>query len=370
MVSRNLEINFKGDASMKQKVKSISIYDLKPNMILAEDLILNGLTLVAKQITLNNSMIKKILEFYPSDTIYIYADEEETVVPSSQNLRKQNLIQTENVLNNFSNNIDKFLTSIEKNSEPDLTEIRTMSKEILDNLKDYDSILKSITNSRNIDEYLIRHCVNVALLSSMLGKWLNLSNKDLTLLTYTAFLHDIGKTKVNPAILNKASKLTKSEFEEIKKHPVYSYELVKNIPYLDQSVSLGVLMHHERIDGSGYPLGLKEDKINTFAKIIGITDMFDAMTSDKVYSKKQNPFTVLEIMQHDCMGLLDYNYLTTFIKQMSNYYTGEMVKLNNGSVGKIIKIDINNISKPLISVDSNFIDLSKEKNLFIIELLS
>jgi len=354
---------------MKPKVKSINIYELQPNMILADDLILNGLTLVAKEIALNNSMIKKILEFYPSNIITIYESEEETVVPTSQNLKKESLIQTENVLNRFSKKIDNFLNSLEKNSEPDLTEIRIMSKEILDNLNDYGSILNIVTNGKTIDEYLTRHCVNVALLSSMLGKWLNLPKKDLTLLTYTAFLHDIGKTLVNPTILNKPSQLTTSEFEEIKKHSLYSYNLLKGIAFLDESVILGVLTHHERLDGSGYPLGLKEDKINTFAKIIAITDMFDAMTSDRVYKKKQDPFTVLDIMQHDCMGLLDYNYLTTFIKQMPNYYTGEMVKLNNDCIGKIIKIDVNNISKPLISVDSNFIDLSKEKDLFIIELL-
>ncbi|MGH4124111.1 MAG: HD-GYP domain-containing protein [Clostridium sp.] len=350
---------------MKPNIKSISIYELKPNMILAEDLILNGLTLVTKESALNSSIIKKILEFYPSNTICINAFEEEIEVPISQNS-----IHTEKVLNNFSNRIDNFLNSIDNNTEPDLTEIRAMSKEILDDLNDYGSILKSITNSRNIDDYLIRHCVNVAFLSSMLGKWLNLSKKNLTLLTYAAFLHDIGKTKVNPSILNKSSKLTKSEFEQIKKHSVYSYEFVRTIPYLDESVSLAVLMHHERIDGSGYPLHLKEDKISVFAKIIGITDMFDAMTADKVYGKKQNPFLALEIMQHDCMGLFDYNYLTTFITQMSNYFTGEMVKLSNGSIGRIIKIDINNIARPLISVNSNFIDLSIEKEIFITELLT
>jgi HD-GYP domain-containing protein (c-di-GMP phosphodiesterase class II) len=354
---------------VEKRVKNISIYNLKPSMILSEDLVLNGLTLVTKEIPLSNSMIKKILEFYPSNTISIYESAEETKESALQDLRQQVLIQTENTLNDFSNTIDKFLSKIEENSEPDLTEIRTMSKAILDSLSDYGSIIKSITNSRTIDEYLMRHCVNVALLSSMLGTWLNFSKTDLTLLTYAAFLHDVGKTKVNPNILNKSSKLTKSEFEEAKKHSIYSYELVKNIPYLDNSVSLGVLMHHERLDGSGYPLGLKEDKISTFAKIIGITDIFDAMTSDRIYSKRQNPFKVLEIMQHDCMGLLDYNYLSIFIKQMANYYTGEMVKLSDGSVGKIVKIDLNNISKPLISVDSNFIDLNKEKDLFIIELL-
>jgi HD-GYP domain-containing protein (c-di-GMP phosphodiesterase class II) len=355
---------------MGRKVKSVSVYDLKPNMILAEDLVLNGLTLVAKEIQLTNSMIKKILEFYPSDTIYICDLAQEPIVPSLGISRNESLIQTENVLSNFSNTIDNFLNKVEANSRPDLTEIKTMSKEILDNFNDYGSIIKSITSSRDIDEYLMRHCVNVAMLSSMLGRWLNLPSKDLTLLTYAAFLHDIGKTKVNPALLNKPSKLTRSEFEEVKKHSIYSYELVKSMPYLDPSVSLGVLMHHERLDGSGYPLGLKEDKISTFAKIIGITDIFDAMTSDKVYSKKQNPFKALETMQHDCMGLLDYNYLTVFIEQMLNYYTGEMVKLNNGFVGKIIKTDINNIGRPLISIDSNFIDLNKEKHLFIIELLT
>lgn len=353
---------------MKTKVKNINIYELKPNMILSEDLIINGLTLVAKEIVLNDSMIKKILEFYPLDTLSIY-DDGQTYLPSSHNSRQQNLIHTENVLAHFTTNIDRFLNSIETSSELDLTEIRSMSKEILDNLNDYASIIKTITNSRNIDEYLIRHCVNVALLSSMLGKWLDFSKKDLTLLTYSAFLHDIGKTKVNQTVLNKPSALTVSEFNGIKKHSIYSYDLVRNIPFLDESVGLGVLMHHERLDGSGYPLGLKEDKISNFAKIIGITDMFDAMTSDKVYRKKQNPLKVLDIMQHDCMGLFDYNYLSTFIAQMSNYYTGEMVKLNDNSIGKVIKIDPNNISRPLISIDSNFIDLSIEKDLFITELI-
>ncbi|MBU3100218.1 MULTISPECIES: HD-GYP domain-containing protein [Clostridium] len=354
---------------MSANVKRISIYDLKPNMILAENLMLNGLTLVAKNISLNIMMIKKIIKFYPSNTIYIYVNEKETLTPSFQDSKGHNFTETESLLNDFSNNIYKFLNNIAGNSKLDLTEIRTMSKEILDKNNDYSSILKSITNSRNIDEYLTRHSVNVAFLSSMLGKWLNLPQKDLTLLTFAAFLHDIGKVKVNQKILNKPSKLTKLEFEEIKKHSVYSYELVRTIPYLDESVSLAVLMHHERLDGSGYPLHLKEDKINTFAKIIGIADTFDAMTSDKVYNKKQNPFKSLEIMQYECMATLDYYYLTTFIKQILNYYTGEMVKLSDNRIGKIVKTDINNISNPLISVDSIFIDLKNEKDLFIIDLV-
>ncbi|MBU3158280.1 HD-GYP domain-containing protein [Clostridium frigoris] len=354
---------------MKPNVKNISIYDLKPNMILTENLVLDGVTLVAKEIALNSSVIKKIVEFYPSNTVHIYVSGEELVVPSSQNSREQSLIQTENILNRFSNKIDIFLDNLQKDSQPDLTEIKVMSKEILDNLSDYGSIIKNITSSKNIDEYLTRHCVNVALLSSMLGKWLNLPKNELTLLTHTAFLSDIGKTKINPTVLNKPSKLTNLEFDEVKKHSLYAYDLIKNIPLLDKSVILGVLTHHERLNGSGYPLGLKEDKISTFAKIIAIADTFDAMTSERVYSKKQNPLKVLEVLQHDCIDLLDYNYITTFVRHMSNYYTGEMVKLNKGSIGKIIKIDINNISKPLISVDSNFIDLQKEKNLFIIDML-
>ncbi|WP_443663521.1 HD-GYP domain-containing protein, partial [Clostridium sp.] len=306
---------------MNPNVKSISIYQLKPNMILAENLILDGVTLVAKEIALNSSVIKKIVEFYPSNTVSIYTSEADLIVPISQNSREQSLIQTENILNRFSNKIDIFLHSLQKDSQPDLTEIKIMSKEILDNLTDYGSIIKNITNSKNIDEYLTHHCVNVALLSSMLGTWLNLPKNKLVLLTHAAFLSDIGKTKINPTILNKPSKLTKPEFDEVKKHSFYAYDLIKDIPLLDKSIISGVLMHHERLNGSGYPLGLKEDKITTFAKIIAIADTFDAMTSDRVYSKKQNPLKVLEVLQHDCIDLLDYNYITTFVRHMSNYYT-------------------------------------------------
>ncbi len=119
---------------MKPNVESVSIYELKPNMILAENLILDGVSLFAKETSLNSLIIKKIIEFYPSTTIHIYASGEELVVPSSQNSREQSLIETENTLNRFSNKIDIFLSSLQKDSEPDLTEIKIMSKEILDNL--------------------------------------------------------------------------------------------------------------------------------------------------------------------------------------------------------------------------------------------
>jgi len=352
---------------MKRTVKSISVYDLKPNMFLDKDLIINGITLVGNGVPLTALMIKKISQFYTYDGISIYIDEKERSVPSSETSVVKSLTRTEDLLNYFVDKIDIFLSNIDKNSKLDLNDIRTMSKSLLDDSSDYSSILQSITKSRTIDEYLVRHCVNVAFLSSMLGRWLDLSKNDLILLTYAAFLHDIGKTMVNPKILNKPTQLTKLEFEEIKKHSIYSYNLVRTIPYLDKSVGLGVLMHHERLDGSGYPLHLKEDKINTFAKIIGITDTFDAMTSDKVYRKKQVPLKVLEIMQRECITVLDYDYLSIFIKQMLNYYIGQSVKLNNGSIGQIVKIDINNIYSPLISIGQSFVDLNTQNDLFIID---
>lgn len=354
---------------MDLTVKTISIYDLEPDMILAENLIVNSLILVAEGTILTISMVKRIIEICPFNTIHVYETQEEINVPNLSNSRERKLIQTENIINRFSNKMDTFLDTLENKLEADITLIKNMTKEILDDLTDYGCILKCISNSSTIDSYLTRHCVNVALLSSMLGTWLNLSKDDLNLLTTTAFLSDIGKTKVDPVILNKPSKLSDTEFIEIKNHSIYAYELIKNIPSLEPAVISGVLSHHERLDGSGYPQGLKEDKISSFAKIIAITDMFEAMTSERSYCKKKHPLAVLEFMQHECIGLLDYSYLTIFIKNMLNYYTGEMVKLNNGCVGNIVKIEIDAISKPLISIQSNFIDLNKEKDLFILDFV-
>jgi len=155
----------------------------------------------------------------------------------------------------------------------------------------------------------------------------------------------------------------------VKKHSKLGYEIVKKIPYIDKRVGLAVLTHHEREDGSGYPLKLKGDNIHPFGKIIAIVDVFDAMTSNRVYRDKISPLTVLQYIKEDSFSKLDPEYCNIFITNMLDYYIGDEVILSNGKIGKIIKMNINDITSPLVKVDNTFYDLSKIKDIIIEDMI-
>lgn len=128
-------------------------------------------------------------------------------------------------------------------------------------------------------------------------------------------------------------------------------------------------MHHEREDGSGYPLGLKGDKIHSFGKIIAIADVFDAINSNRGYKRKKAPFEALQIVKNESLGKLNYEYVKVFLEHIVNYYLGEEVLLNNGERCKIIQMNINNLEKPLVLKNGEFIDLDKQKEYYIKEML-
>ena len=124
-------------------------------------------------------------------------------------------------------------------------------------------------------------------------------------LWFTGVFHDIGKCKVPPEILNKPDNLNEKEWSIMKQHPVYGYNILKKNNVLSKDVLLGALMHHERKDGSGYPLGLKGNTIHTYGKIVAVADIFDAMMSDRVYRKKRPPLQVAEYIEDRSLDSLD-----------------------------------------------------------------
>lgn len=351
-------------------VKEINANELMPGMILAQEIKKNGVKLLNKDVVLTSKYINNIKAIDSVLQVMIYKNEKEQKEINEfiyKSIKK--LYEKEKVFTELSRKLDDVCRRMEQNPKVILTELRNLQQNMLGESEDYAVTMRSIINNRKVDEYLYRHSINVGILSHMLGKWIGLSNTELTSLTYAGMLHDIGKIRIESTILNKKGKLTREEFTVMKTHTVIGYEIVKQIPYMNESVSMGVLMHHERCDGSGYPLKLKNDKIHTYGKIIAIADEFDAMTSNRAYKSKQSPFKVLEIMQDQALSKLDYSYWSVFLKGMMNCYIGEMVKLNNGDVGKIISIDERNISKPLLLVNSNFIDLKEKNDIFIEDII-
>lgn len=231
------------------------------------------------------------------------------------------------------------------------------------------NMIDAVMKVRSVDEYTYYHCMNVSMLSMMIARWMKLDEAMVRKCAEAGLLHDVGKAKVPLEIINKPGKLTESEFEEMKRHSEYGYQIVTQDRSVDHQVALAVLTHHENEDGSGYPLGLTGDKINQIAKIVAVADIFDAMTANRVYKSKDTPFKVFQLMQQECFGVLDTKVLNAFLSNINHYYIGSRVRLSTGEIGEVVFMNRLDFSKPVVKVEDRFIDLAVTKTVAIVEFL-
>jgi len=269
------------------------------------------------------------------------------------------------------NSVKVIINDLAAGRELDYEKINRISGSFYENIRSNFAVIECMKQIKNADEYTYSHCVNVSLYSMLIGKWLKLPENEIRLLMIAGLLHDVGKAKVPFEILNKPGPLTQKEFEVIKKHSEYGYEIIKDIPGIDGKVKNAVLMHHEKENGKGYPFGTKGADISYFAKIISIADVFDALTSERVYKSRLTPFDTFR--EFERIGIGEGNYdiriLLTFLYNISQYYTGSKVKMSTGKVGEIIYIPPHNISRPVVREADGYIDLSVRKDMNIVEML-
>ncbi|WP_256759681.1 HD-GYP domain-containing protein [Cohnella sp. WQ 127256] len=220
------------------------------------------------------------------------------------------------------------------------------------------------------EDVLVRNSVLCAMTSYQLAKWSKLPEKDWLQISMAGLLHDIGNVKVDKAILNKPSRLSSEETEEMRKHTLYGFRLLEGSTSMNQGVWLSALQHHERIDGSGYPMKVKGEKIHPFAKIVAIADMYHAMTSNRNYRKAESPYLVLEELHSGSFGKLDPLFVQTFIERTTQFHNGVFVKLNNGSIGEIVFTDRNDPTRPMVSVNGQIVNLGQNRQMFICEVFA
>lgn len=220
-------------------------------------------------------------------------------------------------------------------------------------------------------DYFYHHGVAVGMLAAYLAKKMGYPEGKWLQVGLAGFLCDCGMAKIDPKIVGKESILTESEQAEIKKHPIYSYRMIEHIPFIKQEVKLAVLQHHERFDGSGYPLGLSKQKIHIYARIIAICDTYHAITCERSYRKKQSPFRAIEELRHERFSQLDHHVVQTFIRCLTNYSPGTRVRLSNQQTGEIVFMEDNYPTRPIVRMDEtgNVISLKDDTALFIDEIL-
>lgn len=221
------------------------------------------------------------------------------------------------------------------------------------------NVFDMLHNMRQVNDSTYAHSLNVAIISRIIGKWLHFSNEELDTLTLAGLLHDIGKTKIPDEVLNKDGKLTDEEFQMIRNHPKYGYDILKSQP-LNSHIKKAALMHHERCDGSGYPMGLTMEEIDDYALIIAIADVYDAMTAARSYRAPLCPFEVIAEFEKDGLQKYKPKYILTFLENIANAYQNNRVMLSDGTSARIVLLNHRRLSKPLVQLDDGAcIDLEK-----------
>lgn len=221
------------------------------------------------------------------------------------------------------------------------------------------------------DEYTYRHSLNVGLLCGVIGKILGLPASETFLLGQMGLLHDIGKVKIKDNVLNKQEKLSDEEFDHIKCHTYFGFELLNTMKGTNECIYNGALSHHERLDGSGYPEGRKEDEIPFLIQILSVADTYDAICSDRIYRQKSSPyFAAQELMEGVYKGKYSSKVVIPFIRYLAESYIGNQAILDNGQVGEVVLIHPEEPHRPTLKVEGGYLDLRLDRDVHIVDLIA
>lgn len=342
--------------------QKVEIYDCTPGAILTRDVIdvRSGVVLRQKGHILTSQSIRWLDKFLCSD-IYI----EENSWDKAWNVSKE---KVESYRENKEQLHSTFL-QVQTGKNIDDKIIDTIKESFFEDLSSNNIIMGCVNIVKSLDEYTYAHSLNVAMISVLIGKWMGLSEHQVEELFSAGLLHDVGKYRVDQRIINKNGSLTKWEYNLVKKHAIEGYNIIKDNESLSDDIKEGVLCHHERIDGSGYPRELVGEEIHLYGRILAIADTYDAMISEKSYRKRQTPFEVMEAMLSESIDKLDTKILLTFLKNMADYYIGVYVTLNTGQVGEVVFIHPHCIYRPIVKVDDVYYDLDTHPELKILEMV-
>jgi HD-GYP domain-containing protein (c-di-GMP phosphodiesterase class II) len=266
-------------------------------------------------------------------------------------------------------NVKNVFSGIKETGKVGLEIINQIENVYKDNLKKNHVIVGCINRVKQLDNETCIHCLNVALLCSLIGKWMGVSNEERDTLFITGLLHDMGKAKIDTSLINKKGRLSPEEYQEIQKHAMYGKVILEKIRGIDKRIPEAVYCHHERMDGTGYPRGLKGEQIPLFARILAVADVYDNRMAEGVYKQEETPFFVMKALLREEIDKLDADVVLTFVNNIANYYLGVEAVLSNGKTGEVVFIHPHCVYRPIVKVDGEYIDLDKNRNLKIVGIL-
>jgi putative nucleotidyltransferase with HDIG domain len=241
------------------------------------------------------------------------------------------------------------LESMSKNLPIDITITEEFTNKLVSSIDRNPNALMCMTKIREKDAYLFEHSLNVAILLANLGTHIGLDEEQIQELALSGFLHDMGKIKIPDEILYKSGRLNGQEMTIMKDHVYYGTKMLIEMAMPD-SIVRTISEHHERLDGYGYPEGLRGDEITQFGRMIAIVDTYDAITADRCYKLGLSSKKALKILLQDTPDKYDEELVTQFVKSIGIFPAGSLVKLNNQKIAMVLKQHPVHVTKPLVKV--------------------
>ncbi len=261
--------------------------------------------------------------------------------------------------------------------EDNIELVKKVINSLMATLSSKEELLYRLTDVMGVDEYTYRHSVNVTILTILTAKAMGYVEAEIKEIALGALLHDIGKALIPVSLLKKKGRLSPEEIVVMKEHPQLGYDLIKDLHNLPNSVKDIIHLHHEKMDGSGYPNQLCGLEIPRYVRLVTVCDMYDAMTTTRVYRKPMPIHTALEILMKDAVYKLDPEVYRQMTSTICLYPTGMGAILSDGRIGIISKYRHASPTRPIIQlVDFSLelgqvrvdeLDLQKEKTLFIVD---
>lgn len=343
------------------KRKYMRTRQLKPGMKIDQTIVDRlGRNLVARGAILDQYEIDAMVKMGVM-TVYIqegeYDPNEVELSPAAQkNVEKLRKSDPEKVTlsDSVKKRVSEGIQYIYNNADsPELAETtNSIASDLMSAISENDAIAIDIGTLKMSDEYTFKHSVDVATISMVLAKHLQMSQKDIYQIGICGLLHDLGKTKVPLEILNKPDRLTDEEFAIMKQHSVFGYHMLKQMPDYDESICLGVLQHHEKMNGRGYPLGVSAEQISPYAKILSVADVYDALVTERPYKSAFSQRDAIELIM-SMTGELDMNAMKSFLNSMILYPVDSIVELSNGEQARVVQNNPHYILRPtVVSVTS------------------
>ncbi|MCR8964039.1 HD-GYP domain-containing protein [Brevibacillus halotolerans] len=271
---------------------------------------------------------------------------------------------------NATQTLKSLYTSVTHQYMPPIHEFEQLYETLRDQVISQRDLFRSLYLLEGSENYTYRHSINVGILSAIIANLVGMPQEEVEMMGVAGLLHDIGKMLVPSKIVMKPDRLTEDEFEIMKLHTVYGHDLFQKSGEFPDVFAQIALLHHERMDGSGYPEQRIGDEIPLSCQIVAIADMFDAICSDRIYKERTSPFEAAQLLWNDaCTGKLNPKIVSTFMQSIISMYIGSRALLSNGDEVEIVLINADEPMRPLVRKGTEYFDLRNKRDLHLQKMI-